>query len=430
MTRAAKLLYSYNNIQRSAALLKLGNKVVCMKNMNKFLSLLLLGTFTSGAFALDLNKPLPNWIDHSREKADGRAPIMAPTMRGVTPSDFRMPAEYEPVGAVAIGWAAYTPMLSSIAKAVTGAANAQLWAVGGPASIAGVPAAKYTKIPAPLDTVWMRDYGPFGVAGGKPGIVDSIYRHYQYRRNDDAVPGVLGKAKGIGVYGMPIIMDGGNLMVDSQGTLFHTNRTYIWNSNMSRDQVDTHLKNYLKVKKIVTFDYAGYPGEPGDGTGHIDMFVKLLNDNTVLLAVTEDEPFKTACDKAMAWFKANKAPNGQAYKIITVKAWATDAWYTYTNSLVVNNVAIIPSYSVSTEEANAKAAYEQAGYTVVPVPSDDSIVAGGSIHCVTQTIPGAPGKAVDMTDIPVFQEVTSTPVLLPLTDSGSSTAVDQLINSK
>ena len=397
-----------------------------MKKINLLAALSFLTLFTSGAFALDLNKPLPNWIDHSREKADGRAPVMAPTRRGVTPSDFRMPAEYEPVGAVAIGWAAYTPMLSSIAKAVTGPGNAQLWAVGGPSSISGVSAAKYTKIPAPLDTVWMRDYGPFGVAGGKPGIVDSIYRHYQYRRNDDAVPGVLGRAKNIDVYGMPVIMDGGNLMVDSQGTLFHTNRTYLWNSNMSREAVDTHLKNYLKVKKIVTFDYAGYPGQPADGTGHIDMFIKLLNDNTVLLAVTEDEPFKTACDKAMAWFKANKAPNGEPYKILTVKAWATDAWYTYTNSLVVNNVAIIPSYSVSTEEANAKAAYEQAGYTVVPVPSDDSIVAGGSIHCVTQTIPGAPGKAVDLTEIPEFVEMQVTVPMSPL-NYGNSGSVDQLL---
>ncbi|HAN03812.1 MAG TPA: hypothetical protein DCW72_05340 [Elusimicrobia bacterium] len=397
-----------------------------MKKIN-FLSLLLLGSMASNVFALDLNKPLPNWIDKDREQADGKPPVMLPTRRGVTPSDFRMPAEYEPVSAVAIGWAAYTPMLTGIAKAVTGIAKAQLWAVGGPSSISGVPASSYTRIPAPLDTVWMRDYGPFGVAGGKPGIVDSIYRHYQYRRNDDAVPGVLGRAKNIGVYGMPIIMDGGNLMVDSQGTLFHTNRTYLWNSNMSRDQVDNHLKNYLKVKKIVTFDYAGYPGEPADGTGHIDMFVKLLNDNTVLLAVTEDEPFKTACDKAMAWFKANKAPNGQPYKILTVKAWATDAWYTYTNSLVVNNVAIIPSYSVSTEEAKAKAAYEAAGYTVVPVPSDDSIVAGGSIHCVTQTIPGAPGKAVDMTAIPEFDGGVAVEVpLAPLTN-GSSSSVNQLL---
>ncbi|PKM97616.1 MAG: hypothetical protein CVU79_07210 [Elusimicrobia bacterium HGW-Elusimicrobia-3] len=396
-----------------------------MKKIN-FLSLILLGSMASNAFALDLNNPLPNWIDQSREKADGKAPVMAPTRRGVTPSDFRMPAEYEPVAAVTIGWAAYTPMLTGIAKAVTGLGNAQLWAVGGPASISGVPAAKYTRIPAPLDTVWIRDYGPFGVSNGRPGIVDSIYRHYQYRRNDDAVPGVLGRAKNIGVYGMPIIMDGGNLMVDSQGTLFHTNRTYLWNSNMSREQVDNHLKNYLKVKKIVTFDYAGYPGQPADGTGHIDMYVKLLNDNTVLLAVTEDEPFKTACDKAMAWFKANKAPNGRPYKIITVKAWATDAWYTYTNSTLVNGVAIIPSYSVSTEEGNARAAYEAAGYTVAPVPSDDSIVAGGSIHCTTQTIPGAPGKAVDMTDIPEFSEMAVTVPMAPLT-GGSSSTVDQLL---
>jgi agmatine deiminase len=407
-----------------------------MKKINSFLAISFLSVFTSGAFALDLNNPLPNWVDSNREKADGKAPVMAPTMRGATPSDFRMPAEYEPVGAVVIGWAGYTGMLASIAKAVTGPGKAQLWGVGAPASISGVPAGSYTRINAPLDTVWMRDYGPFGVSAGtgKPGIVDSIYRHYQYRRNDDAVPTVLGKAKNIGVYGMPIIMDGGNLMTDSAGNLFMTKRTYLWNSSMSEDQVNTHLKNYLKVKNIITFDYSGYPGEPSDGTGHIDMFMKLLNDNTVLLSVAAEEPFKTNTEKAMAWFKSHKAPNGQPYKIITVKGWAGDAWYTYTNSLVVNNVAIIPSYSGHpAEEAAAKAAYEQAGYSVVPVPSDDSIVAGGSIHCVTQTIPVLPGKSAAADEVftqqPEFMDVNVSAPVSPLKDNGGSNAVDQLLNS-
>ena len=106
-----------------------------MKKINSFLALSLLSVLSTGAFALDLSKPLPNWVDTSREKADGKPPVSFATRRGVTPSDFRMPAEYEPVSAVAIGWAAYTPMLSSIAKAVTGPANAQLWAVGGPSSL-------------------------------------------------------------------------------------------------------------------------------------------------------------------------------------------------------------------------------------------------------------------------------------------------------
>ncbi|MCM2266321.1 MAG: agmatine deiminase family protein [Elusimicrobiales bacterium] len=401
---------------------------------NNLLSLLLLAALAPGAYALDLNNPLPNWIDSGREKADGRPPLMAPSRRGAPPSGFRMPAEYEPVGAVVMGWAGYTPMLNGIARAAAGPGKAQLWVVGGPASISGVPAASYSRINAPLDTVWVRDYGPFGIANGRPGIVDSVYRHYQYRRDDDAVPQALGQAKKIDVFGMPIIMDGGNLMVDSQGTLFHTNRTYLWNSNMSREQVDAHLKNYLKVKKIVVFDYAGYPGEPADGTGHIDMYVKLLNDNTVLLAVTENEPFKTACDKAMAWFKANKAPNGQPYKIITVKAWEDyGTWYTYTNSLLVNNVAILPSYSGHpAEEAAAKAAYEAGmpGVTVVPVNSDSSITSGGSIHCVTQTIPVLPAlKASEVfTEQPEFMEMDVTPVS-PLRDSGDSTTLRQLLEN-
>src|SRR3989338_10269641 len=107
-----------------------------MKKIN-FLSLLLLGSMASNVFALDLNKPLPNWIDKDREQAEGRPPVMLPTRRGVTPSDFRMPAEYEPVSAVAIGWAAYTPMLTGIAKAVTRPAHAHLWAAGGPSSLPG-----------------------------------------------------------------------------------------------------------------------------------------------------------------------------------------------------------------------------------------------------------------------------------------------------
>ena len=397
-----------------------------MKKIN-FLSLLLLTTFSSSVFALDLSKPLPNWIDASREKSDGRGPTL-PT-RAAPPSGFHIPAEYEPISAVVISWAAYTPMLTGIAQAVTGPGRAQLWGVAAPASISGVPANKYSKINLPIDSVWVRDYGPFGITGsGKPGIVDTIYRHYQYRRNDDAVPTGLGKAKNIATFAMPLILDGGNLMVDSKGTLFMTKRTYIWNSDKSQDQVDSLLKSYFGVKKIVTFDYSGYPGDPADGTGHIDMFQKLLNDHTVLISVAETEPFKTAGEKAVAWYKANKASDGQNYTVLTVKGWQDGGtWYTYTNSLTVNGVAIIPSYSGKTEEeAAAKAAYEAAGFTVVPVNSDESITSGGSIHCTTQSIPGAPGKNVDLTAIPEFQDVNVTVPLAPLTN-GNTTSVNQLL---
>ncbi len=407
-----------------------------MKKLNGLLALSFLSVLTTGAFALDLNKPLPNWIDKSRETSDGKPPVIDQT-KAAPPTGFRLTAEYEPVAAVVIGWAGYTDMLSAIGRAATGPGHAQLWGVAAPASIQGVPAASYTQLDIPIDSVWMRDYGPFGLSSqGKPGIVDTTYRHYQQRRDDDAVPANLAKAKKIDVFAMPIIMDGGNLMVDSKGDLFTTKRLYIWNSDKTQAQVDSLLKTYFNVKNIYTFDYAGYPGQPADGTGHIDMFMKLLNDHTVLISVADQEPFKSNAEKAIAFFKGRKAADGELFKVITVKGWQdSGTWYTYTNSLLVNNVAIIPSYSGhSQEDADAKAAYQagMSGVTVVPVTSDDSITAGGSIHCTTQNIPALPAlKAGEsLTPLPEFRDVNVTGAVPPLGDAGGSTSVKQLINSK
>lgn len=351
------------------------------------LLILLSSNFQPSFAAPDLTNPLPNWIDPARENADGKPPKVY--SKEVTPSDFRIPAEYEAVSAVVMGWAGYTDMLSAIAAAVTGPGRAQAWVVAGPDYLPGV--SNYTKINARIDTVWMRDYGPFGVSEGSSqvGIVDSVYRHYQYRRNDDALPANLGRIKGIDVFGIPIILDGGNLMVDSKGNLFMTKRTYLWNPSYSKEQVDAELKTYFKVKNIYALDYAGYPDYPADGTGHIDMFLKLLNDNTVLVSIADTEPFKSAAEKAISFFENMTAPNGAPYKIIKVKGWSRyGTWYTYTNSLIVNNTVLMPSYS-GADNAQGAAAYEAGmpGVTVIPINSDSSIRAGGSIHCVTQTIP-------------------------------------------
>ncbi|OGS06578.1 MAG: hypothetical protein A2270_10130 [Elusimicrobia bacterium RIFOXYA12_FULL_51_18] len=423
---------------RSAPELREGKNSTEFFRLIKIIGSLFFCSITTGVCALDLNYPLPNWVDHSREQLNKSRPALPP--RAAPPADFRIPAEYEPVAAVVISWAGYTNMLASIAKAVAGPGKAQVWAVSAPASLPGVPAASYSVINAPVDTVWVRDYGPFGISAkqGKVGIVDAIYRHYQYRQDDDALPVNLGAAKKIEVFGMKIILDGGNVMVDSYGNLFMTKRTYVWNSGMSQEQVDAALKANFKVKNIYTFDYSGYPGQPADGTGHIDMFLKLLNDHTVLVSVAATEPFKSNSEKAIAFFKGRTAPDGQPYKIITVKGWSeSGAWYTYTNSLIVNKVAIIPSYSGHPqEEASAKAAYETgiSGVTVVPVLSDSSITAGGSIHCTTQTIPaftkGAiPAGGGSMTAVQKFQDMTLTwtPDVPEKTDSVS---LNQLISSK
>lgn len=90
-----------------------------MKKITGFVALSFLGMISCAAFALDPARPLPNWVDPSRERADGQAPFVY-AHAAQPPADFRLPAEYEAVSAVVIGWAGYTDMLASVARAVTG----------------------------------------------------------------------------------------------------------------------------------------------------------------------------------------------------------------------------------------------------------------------------------------------------------------------
>lgn len=70
--------------------------------------------FVSNVYSVDLNNPLPNWLDKGRETVKIKKSISLNEI--VTPSDFRIPAEYEPISVVLMSWAGYTTMLKEIAK--------------------------------------------------------------------------------------------------------------------------------------------------------------------------------------------------------------------------------------------------------------------------------------------------------------------------
>jgi agmatine deiminase len=189
-----------------------------------------------------------------------------------------------------------------------------------------------------------------------------------------------------------LILDGGNYMTDGKGGVFLTSRVYDWNRSMSREQVDSLLKQYLQAETIHVLDYAKSPnGEPADGTGHIDMFAKLLGECKVMVAETNDEPYKTATEKAAMYFSELGCGEGK-YEVYRSRAWDDrGTWYTYTNSLIVNNTVIIPHYD-NGDNAAAGAAYKAAlpDYEIVGVNSESTIGMGGSIHCVTKEIPAFP----------------------------------------
>ena len=310
---------------------------------------------------------------------------------------LKVPPEYSAQSAVVISWNGDLSFLGNIAQAAGEISNMQIWAVGGPEKAPkGVLQSKYKSIQCDTDTMWMRDFGPIGffqnLQGGATslGLSDVFYRLYRSRTYDDAVPTCMGGRLNLPVVKSGFVMDGGNFMVDSEGTLFTTKRTYKWNSNLSTEQMHLALENAYGVKRVVPLPYAGYPGQPTDGTGHVDMFAKLLDDKTILISETNSSPYREVMEETVEIFKSLLAPGGEPYRILRLPAFLddNDTWHTYTNSLLLNGTALVPSYSEHLEYNKlVEQMYNSAGYQVKFIPSDDSIQLGGSIHCVTQNIP-------------------------------------------
>lgn len=191
-------------------------------------------------------------------------------------TSVRLPGEFEPVSSVTIAFADWVGEVYGIAETLVSNTNVDVYILDAPALYQldfFSPQVKY--VPFDVNSVWTRDYAQVGVllqdapdAGETMAIVDMGY----FRPDDDTIPCAMASIyQDWSCYGMDLELDGGNIMSDGYGNLFMTTRTYVWNEDLTTEEVDEKLRQYFGVTKIHALDYAkDEHGEPYDGTGHID----------------------------------------------------------------------------------------------------------------------------------------------------------------
>jgi agmatine deiminase len=238
---------------------------------------------------------------------------------------------------------------------------------------------------------WTRDYGPLAnvsLADGRVGLVD--FRYYHGRAYDDAIPTKLAQHWGINVFRPSMSYEGGNFMAAPDGTCYATEKIYSQNGGHTKAEVDLWMKQYLGCTQMVI-----YKLPKGLGTGHVDMFSKLMDETHVLLGRYDPalQPGNAAIlDDNEKLLEAVVTQSGGKLEIFRLPLpWdETGVWYTYTNSLIVNDTVLVPVYSKFKDlEAEALSVYADAApnLEIWTVNSDSIIPAGGAIHCVTQTVP-------------------------------------------
>jgi agmatine/peptidylarginine deiminase len=238
--------------------------------------------------------------------------------------------------------------------------------------------------------VWTRDFGPLTVVDelGLPAFVDVIY--YPQRRRDDAVPTLMARHFKLPVYRPQLEIEGGNFMSDGAGRCFFSSRVLEVNAALDTNELSELLYAYLGCERSLVL-------EPlyGEGTGHIDMFAKLLGPNTMLLGAysERDDPMNAyLLERNAERIERFAADQGWPLEIVRVPMprprWG-GVYPSYTNSLIINELVIVPIYPTQDGyEGAALEAYQRAlpsGYELVTIDADEVIEMGGAVHCTTMS---------------------------------------------
>lgn len=264
------------------------------------------------------------------------------------------------------------------------------------------------------DDWWIRDFGPNGIYyGSKDSIAFVDLKYYPRRDKDNVFPKILAAQLGYPNYESRVNAEGGNLVTDGFGKLFYSSMVTRVNT-----QSGVHLPSWTYAQTTDTMKNLFNTPEPinlptllcDGGTGHIDLFMKLIDEQTMLVAKYPD--VVTAGDKqiiednyqAIAALRSTYNRPFRIYRIPmptlddgtyarTCQEIDDDA-RTFINGLQVNKAFIYPSYSDDvdgnkTQTAEVTRLFQKLmpGYKITPIDSRDLTPGGGAIHCITMQIP-------------------------------------------
>jgi len=322
------------------------------------------------------------------------------------PTNIRTPAEWERLKEVLVRWgdAGSDYYTMEVVREVAEVTTAQIVTTGDTGSIYdylegyGVNMDNVSFAEIHTDTGWIRDYGPISITDrttGEMSFVNMRYRRHNQRPNDDAFPQNYASLKGVDNYDTTdgnnwLSNDGGNFIVDGAGFFYGTDAIFDYNDELTDAEVEQWKKEYFDLERFETV-----PRMPNEGTGHIDMAIKMLNETTVLVSELVDEDENDgdyqALESAADLFEGLTARNGQPYEVVRIPmeregGWST-TYYTYSNSLITNGLVLVPIYG-RTYDDDAISIYEEAmpDHEIIGIDSSGVIQSGGAIHCTTMQI--------------------------------------------
>lgn len=319
------------------------------------------------------------------------------------PTEVRTMAEWEQVQGIIVAWNQFTPIVRQIVDyaqeegfvyiVCSDSNSVKTYLTGG-----NVPLVNLKFIIAPLNSVWCRDYGPWAVYSG---IADSLklidWTYNRPRPLDDQMSVAFADFINAPLYQTitepnKLIATGGNFMVDGNGTGFSSKLIVNENPTLSINQIEGILDSYMGINRYIKMEVLPY-----DEIHHIDMHMKLLDEETILVGEYPPGVADGPQIEANLQYILNNYQTcyGRPYKVVRIPMPPSASgqyppssnYYTYTNSVFINKTIIVPVYGLSLDSTAMRIYRENLpGYNVVSINASSMISSLGAIHCITKEI--------------------------------------------
>jgi len=360
-------------------------------------------SLTISSFAQDFG--LPNYMTEDEKKIGNNYESLPQVSFFPPATPVRTMAEWEELDGIIITWTSYTVLLRQIVDAAQ--EEGKVWIICSDSNSVksyltsgGVPLTNCVFYITSFNSVWCRDYGPwcvYSIAGDTLGLVDLKYN--RPRPLDDVIPGYLAAKWGYPLYQTisgrdSLAHTGGNFMVDGFGTSFRSRLTEIENPWWNTAHIDSILFRYcgIQIGRSISMTVLPY-----DGIHHIDMHMKLLDEETLMIGQYPTGIADGPQIELNIQYIQNNYMNcyGRPYKIVRIPMPPSpggqyppnSSYYTYTNSVIINKTVLVPIYGFALD-AQALQIYRtnMPGYNVIGYDCNVSIGASGAIHCITKEI--------------------------------------------
>jgi len=247
-----------------------------------------------------------------------------------------------------------------------------------------------------LDDSWLRDCGPIYTYADTG---ERFANHFRFNGwgekfapwdRDAAVGRLIAQALGDEVRDAPLVLEGGSILTDGDGTLLTTEQCLLnpnRNPSLSREQIEAALREHLGVGRIVWLGRG--LREDRDTDGHVDLIAAFIAPGRVLLqTVGEDNPNFESCQE-------NRARLRDMGIEVTELPWLSYAEVagetiaaSYLNFYLCNGAVVVPVAGRDADQAALEViAAVYPGREVVPVPGLILAYGGGGPHCITQQVP-------------------------------------------